>query len=284
MLTTLPITQEFDFTDQDFRFLVRMVNEQAGIVLPDRKRNLVYTRLSRRLRALGLDSFREYCRFIAGPDGATEVGAMVNAITTNLTAFFREKHHFDDLRTRVLPEITKSPPAGPKRLRIWSAGCSSGEEPYSIAMTLCAAVPDLGRWDACILATDLDTEMIRRADAGLYSGDQLQGIPVNYRKRFTTAIRQDGTVHIRMGEEIRRLITFKPLNLNGAWPMRGPFDIIFCRNVMIYFDKAAKTKLFSRFADILRPGGWLFVGHSESLINVTDRFAATGRTTYRRLA
>ncbi len=269
---------EVPLTQEDFRAIVAMVREGSGIVLTDVKRELVYSRLRRRLRALGLGSFAAYRDLLASPDGVAERVRMINAITTNLTGFFREGHHFDHLGQVILPAL---PRTGRRRLRIWSAGCSSGEEPYSIAMTLHRAMPDLAAWDARILATDIDTDMVATGAAGRYPSQRASAIPEALRRAHCHAT--DGDT-VEMGRELKALITFKPLNLLGPWPMQGPFDVIFCRNVVIYFDKATQRRLFDRFAGILVPEGHLFVGHSETLHNVTDRFRHLGRTIHRRVA
>jgi chemotaxis protein methyltransferase CheR len=276
--------REFDLTEEDFRFLARRVHELTGIVIHERKRDMLYARLSRRLRSLRLGSFRAYCDFLAGPDGAAEIGAMINAVTTNLTHFFREAHHFDHLRDEALPVVVAADrQAGTRRLRIWSAGCSSGEEPYSIAMTVKSAPVDLSRWNVRILASDLDTDMVEKAAAGRYRAADADGIADELAARFMDTVETPTGPEIRMRDSLRQTIVFKQLNLMGDWPMRGPFDAIFCRNVMIYFDHQTKARLVDRFAQLLRPDGWLYIGHSESLTKVTERFQLVGRTIYRRL-
>ncbi|MBL8669599.1 MAG: protein-glutamate O-methyltransferase CheR [Alphaproteobacteria bacterium] len=259
-------------------FIARLVYDRTGIVLRPEKTEMVKGRLARRLRAHGLTSLAEYRQLIEAEPAGVELGHMLNALTTNLTAFFREPHHFEHLAKVALPEIVaKNAAGGSNRLRIWSAGCSSGQEPYSIAMTVAASVPNLARWDARILATDLDTEMIARASAGRYDEGQCESIPPAHRGRY--AVQRGCAV---MDQGLRDLIVFNQLNLMDPWPMRGPFDAVFCRNVVIYFDKPTQAKLFDRIADMLAPGGWLYIGHSEALFNVTSRFEPAGKTTYRR--
>ena len=267
----------FSLSDRDFKRIVAIVRESTNINLTDGKRNMVYGRLGRRLRTLGFKSFEDYCALLESPEGEAEREMMINAITTNLTGFFREQHHFDFLERTILAELQDRPPLR-RRLRIWSAGCSSGEEPYSIAMTVRAAMPDLDRWDARILATDIDTNMVEHGAAGRYDPRRAAAIPERFKRHCCAD--QDGLVE--MSDDLRRLIAFKPLNLFDPWPMSGPFDVIFCRNVVIYFDKKDQKTLFDRFADILAPGGWLFIGHSESLFRVSDRFKHLGRTIYRK--
>lgn len=273
------VGSEYALQDSDFNQIVKLVMDTAGIVLSEKKRAFVLGRLGRRLRILGLSDFAEYCRLLESPDGDTERHNLINAITTNHTSFFRESHHFDYLAKTILPALDAARGNRPGRLRIWSAGCSTGEEPYTIAMTLRGCEPLLADWDVKILATDLDTNVVAHAAAGAYDPERLESIPAAYRKRYVTE-RLDG--HAHMNDELRSLIMFAPLNLLESWPMTGPFDIIFCRNVVIYFDKPTQRRLFDRYANMLKPDGWLFVGHSESLANVTDRFNAVGRTIYRR--
>ena len=270
---------EYALQDGDFRKITKLVMDTAGIVLSEKKRAFIHGRLGRRLRILGLADFTEYCRLLESADGEAERHNLINAVTTNHTNFFREPHHFDYLDKTVLPSLAEARGTGPGRLRIWSAGCSTGEEPYTIAMTLRGHQPSLSGWDVKILATDLDTNVVAHAAAGVYEADRIESIPAACRKRFMTE-RPDG--HAVMNDELRSLIMFAPLNLLESWPMRGPFDVIFCRNVVIYFDKPTQSRLFDRYADMLKPDGWLFVGHSETLMNVTSRFKMVGRTIYRR--
>lgn len=267
---------EVSFTEEDFAGIVGLVYRASGITLGESKRDLVYGRLRKRLRTLGLDSFAAYRDLLAGPDGDGERVHLINALTTNLTGFFREAHHFAYLAEEVLPQRSRES----RRLRIWSAGCSSGEEPYSIAMTLRDAVPDLCRWDARVLATDIDTEMVAYGAEGCYPLDRAAAIPPQMRRSHVQRLDEE---RVEMAPALKALISFRALNLLGPWPMRGPFDAIFCRNVVIYFDKPTQRALFDRFANIIAPGGYLFIGHSESLFRVSDRFEHLGRTIYRKL-
>ena len=270
---------EFALEDSDFRKISSLVRATTGIVIADRKRAFIHGRLGRRLRALGLQNFSEYCRVLEGPNGAAERDVLVNAITTNHTGFFREPHHFEYLEKIVLPAILANRTQASHRVRIWSAGCSTGEEPYTLAMIVAdAKLPPA--WDVKILATDLDTNVVAHAKAGLYDAERAKSIPGRFRQRFAT-LQPDGRT--AMNDVLRSLITFKPLNLLEEWPMTGPFDMIFCRNVVIYFDKPTQRSLFNRYAEILKPDGWLTIGHSESLQNLTDRFQLVGRTVYRRI-
>ena len=269
--------QELSLSSADFRAIATRVRELTGIVLGESKRDLVYGRLGRRLRALGLSTFTDYVAHLNGPDAAAEQVMLVNAITTNLTGFFRESHHFDVLAKDVLSELAHS---NKRRLRIWSAGCSSGEEPYTIAMTAHREIAQISTWDALILATDIDTNMLASCQAGRYEIAKAAPIPQALQRSF---VRQIDDQTIEMADSLKAMIRFRRLNLLGPWPMRGPFDAIFCRNVVIYFDKDTQRILFDRFADLLPPGGWLFVGHSETLFNVCDRFQHLGRTVYRKV-
>lgn len=271
--------QDYVLLDSDFRRIADLVMAMTGIVIDDRKRAFIHGRLGRRLRVLGLLDFAEYCRVLDGPGGEAERSVLVNAVTTNHTSFFREPHHFEFLAKSVLPAIVEKGRDANRRLRIWSAGCSTGEEPYTLAMTLRDSPLPLSTWDTRILATDLDTNVLEHALAARYDAERVQSIPQPFRQRYVT-VDPDGTGV--MNPELRSLITFKQLNLLGDWPMSGPFDMIFCRNVVIYFDKPTQRRLFNRYADMLKPDGWLTVGHSESLQNLTDRFELVGRTVYRR--
>lgn len=271
---------EFTLSDDDFNTISAFVKTRTGIVLSERKRDLVYSRLVRRLRALDLDSFTAYCRYLEGPNGDQEHGSLINAITTNLTGFFRESHHFEHLAETVLKPLIKERQSGQRRLRLWSSACSTGEEPHSIAMVLRSVLPESGGWDARILATDIDTNVVAHAKAGRYAADTVERMPAAYRSRFVGPT-QGGQVAI--DQRVRSLITFKQLNLMDDWPMKGPFDVIFCRNVVIYFDKEEKCVLFDRMADLLQPNGWLYIGHSENLLGISERFQLMGRTIYRKI-
>lgn len=268
--------REFPFSQSEFRMLADLANRQTGIVLADHKKDMVYSRLARRLRALGLKSFAEYCQLMESDAGSEELGNLVNAITTNLTSFFREAHHFEHLQEEVLAPLARGKE---KRLRIWSAGCSAGMEAYSIAMTMRQAIADLKQWDARILATDIDTNMLVTGMEGEYAAEQYDNIPPACR----TGVQKLENGRIRMPEELKNLVSFKQLNLLEHWPMKGPFDAIFCRNVVIYFDKPTQQKLFNRMAGLLKPEGWLYIGHSENLFKVCDRFELVGRTIYRKV-
>jgi chemotaxis protein methyltransferase CheR len=276
---TMMRLREFEFGTEDFEALRKLVKQITGINLSDQKRELVYGRLARRLRALQLQSFAEY-RDVLARDGGQEIAQFCNAITTNLTAFFREPHHFDYLREQVLAPMANSGAA--RRLRIWSAGCSTGEEPYSLAMTILEALPDIRRWDVRILATDLDSDVLERGRRGIYTEERLKNLTLQRRSRFFQERRDREGVSYEATAELKSLITFKQLNLMHLLPMRGPLDAIFCRNVVIYFDKDTQRELFARVAQLQQPGNLLFLGHSESLFKVSEQYALIGKTVYRR--
>ncbi len=273
--------REFSFTARDFNDIRELVSHNTGIVLSDAKQDMVYSRLAKRLRKLGLKSFKDYCELIKSSNNE-EIGHFVNAVTTNLTSFFRENHHFEYLTNTLIPELLSNQ-AGQKQLRIWSSGCSTGEEPYSIAMALKEALASHPEYDVKLLATDLDTNVLDTACHGIYSEDRVNGISNQRLKRWFLKGKNNSADKVKISSELQDMITFRQLNLMAEWPMRGLFDIIFCRNVVIYFDKPTQRLLFDRYADILVPGGYLFIGHSETLYNVTDRFELIGNTIYRKI-
>ncbi|MGB0682179.1 MAG: protein-glutamate O-methyltransferase [Magnetovibrionaceae bacterium] len=273
--------REFDFDEQDFDRIAGLIKERVGIVLGPGKETMVYSRLSRRLRELGISSFKDYLALISSPKGSDEFYNFMNALTTNLTKFFRESHHFDHLEG-FLNERSKAAKAGhPKRFRIWSAGCSSGEEPYSMAMVIDKWLENNRGWDAKILATDIDTNMVRKCKTGIYPAASLEKIPQAYKKRAFES-KEVGEGQVRIKQNLRDLITFKSLNLLGPWPIKGPFDAIFCRNVGIYFDRPTQTRLFERYAELLADDGYVYIGHSENLFNVTKKLKLVGKTIYRK--
>jgi chemotaxis protein methyltransferase CheR len=277
---TYEAVREFDFSENDFRRVKDLIKVRAGIDLGSNKQSLVYGRLARRIRALGLASFSEYLASIED-EGSDEARRFVNAITTNVTEFFRENHHFDFLARTVLPALWSRFEHAGKRVRFWSAGCSSGEEPYSLAMVVRENMPASPGWDIKILATDLDTDVLAHASAGVYVADRIDKIgPVRLGRFFEPV---DGGATYQARETIRSLITFKQLNLMEPWPMQGPFDLIFCRNVVIYFDEPTKVKLIGRYRELLRPDGHLFLGHSESIASAAFGLTSCGKTIHRRL-
>lgn len=272
---------EFAFTEADFRRISAMVHGDAGIALPEAKATLVYSRLAKRLRALGLTTFKDYCALVSGVDGVDERQKMLAALTTNVTRFFREPHHFEHLKERLLPPLLDGVRRGGK-VRIWSAACSSGQEPFSIAMTILSLMPDAAGRDIKVLATDIDPNMVAEGRGGTYAEHLLEGIPAEYRKRWTVGAGGD---RVRMCDDLRALVTFNELNLIGDWPMKGRFDAIFCRNVAIYFEDETQARLWNRFAPLVHPNGALYIGHSERIQGpAVSVFKPDGVTTYRKLA
>lgn len=277
-------SNKYTLSDREFSFICKLVYGSTGIVLGERKREMVYRRLMRRTRELGLDSFSDYCTLLKN-DEASELPNFTNAITTNLTSFFRESHHFDYLRDVMLPEMLKQQrrESDGRRLRIWSSACSTGEEPYSAAITLLEAMgPEISSWDVRILATDLDSNVVATGSAGIYKQDRIKDLEPSMKREWFHKGSGKNLGFVRVDRRLSNLITFKTLNLLHDWPIHGPFDVIFCRNVMIYFDKETQYKLILRYFDLLRPGGVLFIGHSESMPKEIRQFEFLGKTIFRR--
>lgn len=262
-------------TEAQFAEISRLVGELTGIVLKSHKREMIHSRLSRRLRALNLKSFEAYFALLSSDAGADEIGHLINAVTTNLTSFLREGHHFDHLKAEVIAPMAAS---GASRLRIWSSACSSGEEPYTIVMTALSTNGFSKIRDAKILATDLDTEILARAKRGVYDEDRVKSVP----KALLDAAATRRGDSIEFSPQSKSFITFRQLNLLHKWPMSGPFDAIFCRNVLIYFDAPTKRDIVDRMANLLRPDGALYLGHSESILGDHPLLSSEGRTIYRR--
>jgi chemotaxis protein methyltransferase CheR len=269
---------DFVFTSDDFRRIASMLYDMAGITLPESKVTLVYSRLAKRLRTLGLTNFRDYCALVGGVEGLDERQKMLAALTTNVTRFFREPHHFDHLLERVIEPMVSQVKAG-GRLRLWSAGCSTGQEPYSMALTVLSALPNAADLDVKILATDIDPNVVATARQGVYAEDLVQAIPGPVRSRWLERSPEDRQSW-RVGEAARRLVTFNELNLMAAWPMKGEFQAIFCRNVVIYFDEPTQERVWGRFAGQLAEGGRLYVGHSERVSSTDLGFESDGLTSY----
>ncbi len=274
--------REFKFTKKDFDFLRKISNSRTGIVVTDDKFDMFYARLSRRVRKLGFNSFSQYCDYLSSDEAGDEVLELINAVTTNLTAFFRENHHFEFLRKTVLPKLLKEN-RGEKKIRIWSAGCSTGEEPYSLAIVLKENLPANLSWDVEILATDIDSNVLAKASKGIYAEERVKGIPKKILHKWFMKGTGSNSGYVRVKPEVRALINFGQLNLMENWNSGDIKDVIFCRNVVIYFDRESKTKLVNRYADNLKNGGYLFIGHSESLYKITDRFELIGNTIYQKV-
>ncbi|MDO8893200.1 MAG: CheR family methyltransferase [Sulfurimicrobium sp.] len=265
--------REFHFTEQDFEAVRKLIYSHAGISLNPSKKDMVYSRLARRLRATGINTFRDYLKLLESNNEA-EWQAFTNALTTNLTSFFRESHHFPILAEHARKHKGRHP------LNLWCSAASTGEEPYSMAMTMVEAfntyTPPVN-----IIATDLDTNVLAKAEAGVYAMDRLEKVSPDKIKRFFLkgTGQQEGYARIR--PELRNMITFRQINLlDNNWPLRPPFDAIFCRNVMIYFDKATQHSILEKFVPLLRPDGLLFAGHSESFHHAADLFKLNGNTVY----
>lgn len=268
------IDREFKYRQSDFRAIAAILREEAGISLPDGKAPLVYARLVKRLRSLNLNNFADYVALLRGANSEGERRFMLTALTTNVTRFFREPHHFEHLRSNVLTSLVQSREMG--RVRLWSAACSTGQEPYSMAAVVADVVPNAARSNLKILATDIDPTVLEQAETGFY--DSIDGVPPAMRRWFE----RDGSGW-SVDPALRSLITFKCLNLNARWPVRGPFDAIFCRNVAIYFDQEIQARLWDSFAGVMQPGATLYIGHSERVSGpAATAFDNVGITTYRR--
>ena len=270
-------------TDREFRQFTAFVRRQTGIALNETKRPLVCARLRKRLRHYGYVRLQQYYDHLTERDPAgEELVRMVNALTTNKTDFFREPHHFARLRTSVRGRGAAA--NGGRRLRIWSAGCSSGEEAYSIAFTVLDELPDVAEWDVRILASDIDTDVLAQAEHGVYLAERLAGVPAQLRERYFLRGRGPSEGLVRVRPEVRRLVTFRRINLRDeSWPIRTAFDAIFCRNVLIYFDGQTRRELAGRFVDLLGQPGFLFLGHSESLVAGNLNVESFGPTAYRKV-
>ncbi len=273
--------REFEFTPRDFRRITAVLQKETGIALGDLKASMVYSRLAKRLRALRMNGFKQYCALIETARDAGERERMIEALTTNVTRFFRERHHFEHLRTKVLPELAEGVRRG-RPLRIWSAGCSSGEEPYSIALTVLSAMPDAAKFDVKVLASDINRKVLDEGRRGIYREAAIAPLTrqqcANW---FETSENGAGEKFWRAGEQLRRLVAFRELNLIADWPLKQAYQAIFCRNVTIYLEENARTEIWNRFADRLAPRGCLYLGHSERVIDAGGRLRVEGYTTYR---
>ncbi len=267
---------EFAFSDRDFKHIAKLLRGETGISLSTEKGALVYSRLAKRLRALGLKSFKQYCALLESPEGGDELNLMISALTTNVTRFYREPHHFEHLKTHVLEPIAENIKRG-GRLRLWSAACSSGEEPYTMALTILSVLPEAPSLDVRILATDIDPVVVEKGRRGVYPATAVEPIPTDLRRKYLSR-QSDG--QYSLGDAPRALIAFKTLNLLHNWPMRGPFQAIICRNVVIYFEEETQNQIWSKFNPLLDNGGRLYVGHSERV--AVPGFKLDGVTTYQK--
>ena len=280
----MTMLQEPKLTERDFKSFKGLIYKLAGIALADSKQIMVQGRLSKRLRALDMDSYSEYWDLISSNRDPEEVTRFVNALTTNKTDFYREKHHFDFLQSTVFPKIKeKAARGGPKRLRIWCSASSTGEEPYTLAMSVREFFGADSSWDIRILASDIDTDVLHTASEGLYTQDRVADMPARLLHQYFQRESRSPESSVRAKPILRELITFRQINLqNSEWPINTIFDVIFCRNVMIYFDAPSQTKIVNHFAEKLADDGYLMIGHSESLFGLTDLFKPLGETIYGR--
>ena len=275
------VDAEFPFSPADFLDIAQMLRADTGISLEQGKMTMVYARLAKRVRVSGFSDFRKYRKFLQTEQGADERRHMARALTTNTTSFFREAYHFDHLKQHVLPSLIADARRG-GRVRLWSAGCSSGEEAYTIALVLLSLAPDAVDLDIKILATDIDTDILHKAKEGLYTAHALIPVEEELRKRwFLPDGEVDGEEHWRVHPDLQRLVTFKMANLIGTWPMKGPFQAIFCRNTVIYFDDDVRRNIWTQMASLLEPGGYLYIGHSERIPVENEAFSSVGITVYR---
>jgi len=270
------VEKEFTMREEDFGFLADLAYSTSGIVLGEHKKELLYSRIARRIRALKLTSFSDYCRYIQIHQ-EQEISNFLNSITTNLTSFFRESHHFEFLAKELIPEFKKRSTSDP--IRVWSSASSTGQEPYSIAITLYKHLKN-SHHNVKILATDLDSNVLNKGRNGEYSLDEIEQMPRDYLRYFE---RNERAGVGRVKQDIRNLIQFNRLNLLGPWPIKIKFDVVFCRNVVIYFNKETQKQLFTRLADQIVDGGYLIIGHSESLVGMEKRFRSCGRTIYQKI-
>ncbi len=270
-----------EFQQKHFSKFCSLVAQHTGINLSSSKLDMVYRRFAPRVQEIGLQDFGEYCDVIQQGDSG-EILEFANLITTNLTSFFREKHHFEYLEKTFIPYVREKN-ASTRKVRIWSAGCSTGEEPYSLAMTMNESFSGLDHWDVKILATDLDTSCLARGRSGLYPEKAIEGLSKERLKKwFRTDASTPGKVAVRVVDKLKKMITFNHLNLMHEWPFSGKFDAIFCRNVMIYFDKSTQQKLVKKFSRYQKPGDTLVIGHSENIGLITTDYELKGKTIYER--
>ena len=270
-----------ELTERDFRKISSMVYDHCGINLHDGKKELVRSRLAKRLRLGKLKTFPEYMKHVLEDKTGKEFSMLIDSLSTNLTSFFREPQHFEFMQSKFLPSLlNKKKKLRNFKIRAWSAGCSSGEEPYSIAISLLEAVHGLGRWDIKVLATDISTSTLKIAKTGVYNTKRVEPVPSLQRQKYLLPHRINGQKVFEVSKQLRDTVIFRYLNLMNDWPIKGSLDFIFCRNVMIYFDKPTQTRLINRFWNLLDSGGILFTGHSESLTGIEHKFKYIQPTIY----
>lgn len=265
--------EQVDLSDRDFERISRVVYDHCGINLTSDKKGLVRSRLSKMLRLHGHTSYKEYLdRILKNPD-CPEFTEFIDRLSTNLTSFFREKKHFDYLKETLIPRLLREGSNSSRfRLRGWSAACSSGEEPYTLAMTLLEALPDFRNADVKVMASDISMRVLHKAKEGRYPVERLATVPAALRNKYFTKCSEKNGPGLSANQELRKIILFKQINLMNEWPLTTPLDFVFCRNVLIYFDKPTHQTLIERFYKILKPGGVLFIGHSESLSGIQHKF------------
>jgi len=277
------VSADLDFSDDDFQIIARHAAKSYGLDIKIEKKGLIYARLARRIRALGMESFKEYCAFATGGQAGDEREELLSALTTNVSSFYRERHHFDMLRNQVLPPLRDKIERG-GRLRIWSAGCSSGQEPYSIAATIQETWPDANQFDIQVVATDVDMRILEKAKSATYREVEADGLP---KQDFSRLFGGGGsaTKDLTIRRDLQKMLSFDRLNLVGNWKFSDPFDVIFCRNVVIYFERATQHDLWGRFSNCLVPNGHLFIGHSERLTGpASSQFESVGITAFVKTA
>jgi chemotaxis protein methyltransferase CheR len=270
-----PFEPDGALSNTDFRMIVDLIHREAGIVVRENKQAMVKGRLHRRARELGYDSIASYCALLRSPQAAAELPGLMNALTTNHTSFYREQHHFEHLEKVLSAEFSGMP-----RLRLWCAAASSGEEPYTIAATLVAAFGGRTRGDCLMLATDLDSNVLEAAQDGRYPTSAFDRLTAQQRDRLS--LQAAGRERMAMPEAFKAFIRFRQLNILHDWPFRGPFQVIFCRNMLIYFDQPTKVDVVRRLVSVLAPGGYLYLGHSEALPGSIAGLTPVGRTIYRK--
>ncbi len=274
--------QSPEFTDADFIKFSRLVYDQSGISLSESKKELVKARLGKRIRKGKFQSFRAYYNHVINDQSGEEMILLLDSISTNFTHFFRENHHFEYLKNQLLPQIKNRTGRNPKKIRIWSAGCSSGEEPYSIAITLLESLAPVSDWDLKILATDISTKVLTNAQSGIYLKEKIEALPPGLIKKYFLQGENQWQNYVKVKSRLKSVVQFQRLNLMDSFSFNDPFDCIFCRNVMIYFDKKTRENLVNRLYEHLGKEGVLFIGHSESLTGIEHPFLYVKSAIYKK--
>ncbi len=278
----IPALQPNDLTDTDFEKISRLVYDQCGINLQEGKKELVRARLGKRMRLGQFHSFREYFQYVIQDSTGEELVHLLDSISTNFTFFFREEKHFHFLRSEFIPGLLAIKRNGERKIRFWSAGCSSGEEPFSVAITLLEVLGNPLGWNIEILSTDISTKVLKTAAAGIYSQERIRSMPQALVKKYFLKGDRQWEDHVKVKDQVRQCVQFTRLNLKEPFHFKEPFDCIICRNVMIYFDKKTQASLVNRFYECLETGGVLLIGHSESLTGITHPFHYVRPTIYKK--